>query len=170
VFTLAGAYPRPWTPVDSLVIQGVLTQEPDYPTAPLDYAILQHSQGSAELTSTERSVLSSLRSWNFSMAANSTAATAWWTFWTDYLSEVFKPWWKAGHVPVGKDSDGLAVGPDLVPLDEDLQAWTLTSPGNPAFRGPSGRGFAGAAVETDPHQCGAAGMSVGRLTVRDDRG
>ena len=36
VFTLAGAYPKPWTPVDSLVIQGVLTQELDYTTGPLD--------------------------------------------------------------------------------------------------------------------------------------
>jgi penicillin amidase len=84
--------------------------------------------GSANLSSAERSVVSSLRSWNYSMGANSTAATVWWTFWGDYVSEVFEPWWKAGHVPVGKDSDGLAVGPGLVPLDEDLQAWTLTSP------------------------------------------
>jgi penicillin amidase len=38
------------------------------------------------------------------------------------------------------------VGPDLDPLDEDLQAWTLTSPGNPAFRGPSGHGFADASA------------------------
>src|ERR1700689_5194269 len=45
VFTLAGAYPKPWTPVDSLVIQGVLTQELDYTTGPLDYAILQRSLG-----------------------------------------------------------------------------------------------------------------------------
>jgi penicillin G amidase len=47
VFTLAGAYPKPWTPVDSLVIQGVLTQELDYTTAPLDYAILERSLGAA---------------------------------------------------------------------------------------------------------------------------
>ena len=47
VFTLTGAYPKPWTPVDSLVIQGVLTQELDYTTGPLDYAILQRSLGAA---------------------------------------------------------------------------------------------------------------------------
>ena len=29
VFTLTGTYPAPWTPVDSLVVQGVLTQELD---------------------------------------------------------------------------------------------------------------------------------------------
>jgi acyl-homoserine lactone acylase PvdQ len=39
--------------------------------------------GSAHLTSFERSVVSSLRSWDYSMAADSTAATAWWTFSTD---------------------------------------------------------------------------------------
>ena len=47
VFTLTGAYPGPWTPVDSLVIQGVLTQELDYTTGPLDYAILNRSLGAA---------------------------------------------------------------------------------------------------------------------------
>ena len=47
VFTLTGAYPKPWSPVDSLVIQGVLTQELDYTTGPLDYAILQRSLGAA---------------------------------------------------------------------------------------------------------------------------
>jgi penicillin amidase len=102
--------------------------------------------GSADLTSAERSVVSSLSSWNYSMGADSTAATVWWTFWKDYLSEVFEPWWKAGHVPSGKDSGGLTVGPGVAPLDEDLQAWTLTSPDNPAFRGPSGRGFANASA------------------------
>src|ERR1700728_2932615 len=50
VFTLAGAYPKPWTPIDSLVIQGVLTQELDYNTAPLDSAILQRSLGAANTT------------------------------------------------------------------------------------------------------------------------
>ena len=102
--------------------------------------------GSADLTSTERSALSSLRSWNYSMSAGSTAATLWWKFWTDYLSEVFEPWWKAGHVPVGKDSANLAVSPNLAPLDEDLQAWTLTSPDNRAFAGPSGHGPANASA------------------------
>jgi penicillin amidase len=50
VFTLTGAYPAPWTPVDSLVIQGVLTQELDYTTGPLDDAVLQRSLGAARTT------------------------------------------------------------------------------------------------------------------------
>ncbi len=47
LFTLSGQYPSPWTPVDSLVVQGVLTQELDYTTGPLDYALLEKSLGPA---------------------------------------------------------------------------------------------------------------------------
>jgi hypothetical protein len=47
LFTLTGAYPAPWTPVDSLVVQGDLTEELDYTTEPLDYAILERSLGAA---------------------------------------------------------------------------------------------------------------------------
>ena len=47
LFTLTGQYPGAWTPVDSLVVQGVLTQELDYTTGPLDYALLDKSLGSA---------------------------------------------------------------------------------------------------------------------------
>ena len=111
-------------------------EQPDRFAGGADSAEAAGRVGLADLNSSERSVVSSLSSWNYSMGADSTAATVWWTFWGDYLSEVFEPWWKAGHVPVGRDSDGLAVGPGLVPLDEDLQAWTLTSPDNPAFRRP----------------------------------
>ncbi len=44
-FTLAGVYPAKWTPVDSLAVQGDLTQELDYTTTPLDYALLARSLG-----------------------------------------------------------------------------------------------------------------------------
>jgi penicillin amidase len=47
LFTLTGQYPGPWTPVDSLVVQGVLTQELDYTTGPLDDALLDKSLGAA---------------------------------------------------------------------------------------------------------------------------
>ena len=46
-FSLAGVYPGPWTPVDSLVIQGELTQELGFTTTPLDYALLERSLGAA---------------------------------------------------------------------------------------------------------------------------
>jgi penicillin amidase len=45
VFSLAGVYPATWTPVDSLVVQGVLTQQLDFTTTPLDYAVLERSLG-----------------------------------------------------------------------------------------------------------------------------
>jgi penicillin G amidase len=45
LFSLAGVYPANWTPVDSLVIQGDLTQELDFTTVPLDYALLERSLG-----------------------------------------------------------------------------------------------------------------------------
>lgn len=96
--------------------------------------------GTASLSSSERMVVSLLSSWNYAMDAGSAAAAVWWTFWDDYLTAVFEPWWKAGKVPVGRDVNGLAVGPGQAPLDEDLEAWTLNDPSNAAFRGPSGRG------------------------------
>lgn len=46
-FSLARVYPQPWTPVDSLVIQGVLTEELDFTTTPLDYSLLEKSLGRA---------------------------------------------------------------------------------------------------------------------------
>jgi penicillin amidase len=116
--------------------------------------------GSADLTSAERSALAELSSWNYSMSADSAAATIWWRFWTDYLSEVFEPWWKAGHVPVGKDSANLAVNANLAPLDEDLQAWTLADEGNRAFAGPSGHGPADAQAA----MTAAFGTAVSGLT------
>jgi penicillin amidase len=45
LYGLTGVYPPPWTPVDSLVLQGVLTQQLDYTTTPLDYALLERSLG-----------------------------------------------------------------------------------------------------------------------------
>jgi penicillin amidase len=45
LFTLTGVYPRDWTPVDSLAIQGLLTQQLDFTTTPLDYAVLERTLG-----------------------------------------------------------------------------------------------------------------------------
>ena len=47
IFGLTGVYPRNWTPIDSLVLQGILTQELDFTTTPLDYALLERSLGPA---------------------------------------------------------------------------------------------------------------------------
>src|SRR5579875_3391518 len=47
LFSLTGVYPSAWTPVDSLAVQGDLTQELDFTTTPLDYALLERSLGAA---------------------------------------------------------------------------------------------------------------------------
>jgi penicillin amidase len=75
------------------------------------------------------------------MDQDSAAASLWWTFWGSYLNAVFAPWWKAAKVPVNKDPLVLGVTPGLVPLNEDLEAWTLGDPSNPAFAGPNGHGL-----------------------------
>jgi penicillin amidase len=93
----------------------------------------------SSLSPAERSALSLLTTWNGSMTADSPAASVWWTFWGDYLTNVFRPWWHQANVPERKDPDGLAVSVDQVSLDEDLEAWTLNDPSNPAFSLPSGQ-------------------------------
>jgi penicillin G amidase len=93
----------------------------------------------ASLSSAERASVQLLATWNATMASNSAAASLWWTFWGDYLSDVFQPWWNQAKVPVRKDGTGLRVSAENQPsLDEDLEAWTLGDPANPAFSLPSG--------------------------------
>ena len=45
LFKLMGYEPTKWTPVDSLVIQGDMTQTLDFSTGPLEYALLEKSLG-----------------------------------------------------------------------------------------------------------------------------
>jgi penicillin amidase len=92
------------------------------------------------LSGTAKDAAALLSSWNGSMDQGSAAASLWWTFWNDYLTTVFNPWWKSGGVPVSEDRIDLAPGPGIAPLAEDLEAWTLGDPTNPAFAGPSGHG------------------------------
>ena len=92
----------------------------------------------AALTPNEQLIAAYLAGWSTQMAPTSISAVVWWTFWSDYLSAVFQPWWNAGRVPVHLDPAGLAVGPAQASLDEDLETWTLHDPGNPAFSPPGG--------------------------------
>ena len=91
------------------------------------------------LSQREQAAASLLAGWDAAMGAPSAAASVWWTFWTDYLSAVFQPWWTAAKVPVGKDRPGLKVSPAQVSLNQDLEAWTLRDPGNAAFTPPGGQ-------------------------------
>jgi penicillin amidase len=99
-------------------------------------AALKSTGGTTPLTALQQQAQQDLASWNDQMTATSTAASIWWTFWTDYLSAVFQPWWTAAKVPVHYDRGGLSVGPDQFSLDADLSTWTLSDQSNAAFTPP----------------------------------
>jgi penicillin amidase len=134
IYTALRSRTAPLTPASFAAIQTSLADELANRVRPAVLSAL----GGASLSSSERTAAQLLGTWNATMAASSAAATIWWTFWNDYLSDVFQPWWNHAKVPVGKDSAGLAVSADQVSLDEDLEAWTLGDPANPAFTLPSG--------------------------------
>lgn len=93
-------------------------------------------RGDPGLDGAEQGALRQLLRWNDGMTADSAAAAIWFTFWSDYVSAVFQPWWNAARVPVGKDPVGLDANWLQPNLDEDLEAWTLADPANPAFTPP----------------------------------
>ena len=126
--------PAPLTPTSFAAVQTSLT---DQLAARMVPDMLTALRGTA-LSSAERSAVSLLSTWHATMGASSPAASLWWTFWGDYLSAVFQPWWNQAKVPTGQDHQGLAVSADQASLDEDLEAWTLDDPANPAFTLPSG--------------------------------
>jgi penicillin G amidase len=99
----------------------------------------------APLDPVQRKALGEIAGWDNRMTVSSTGATIWWTFWNDYVSHVFQPWWDAAAVPVYKESTGLDIsvahppafeGGPLQSLNEDLEAWTLHDPNNAAFSPP----------------------------------
>lgn len=51
MFKLLGYKPAAWTPVDSLVVQGDMTQDLDYTTAPVEYRLLTRSLGKSKTMS-----------------------------------------------------------------------------------------------------------------------
>jgi penicillin amidase len=95
-------------------------------------------QPGARLTARQQQAAGLLAGWNGAMTAGSAAASVWWTFWSDYLTAVFAPWWHTAAVPVHRDPSGLKVSPDQASLDEVLETWTLGDPGNAAFTAPGG--------------------------------
>ncbi len=91
------------------------------------------------LTAAQQQAASVLNGWSGAMTPTSAGAALWWTFWTDYLTAVFQPWWDRAAVPVPRDRAGLRVAPGQFSLDEVLEQWTLADPGNRAFTAPGGR-------------------------------
>ncbi|MFD5843308.1 penicillin acylase family protein [Streptomyces chartreusis] len=97
---------------------------------------LESALESASLDARQRRALDQLANWDYRMTESSTGATVWWTFWTNYLSAVFQPWWDAKKVPVDKAEEDLTVSPLIPSLNEDLEVWTLRDPDNAAFSPP----------------------------------
>jgi len=91
---------------------------------------------SAPLDARGRAARKLLVGWNDSMNASSAAATVWWTFWTEYLTGVFQPWWTQAKVPVHLDQWNLTLANLPGPLEQDLEQWTLHDPSNAAFTPP----------------------------------
>jgi penicillin G amidase len=87
------------------------------------------------LSAQQRQALNLLGHWDDAMTTGSAAASVWWTFWGDYISATFQPWWKSAHVPVSKDPAGLALSSWPTSLTEDLAAWT-TGGGPPGALSP----------------------------------
>jgi penicillin amidase len=136
----AYGYLRAHEPLSAASIAALQSSVTDDLASRVMPSLLTALRAASSLSSSERAVASLLGSWDYSMNLGSAAATVWWTFWGDYLSAVFEPWWRAFTVPSGRDSRALTAGPGLAPLDEDLEAWTLSDPSNAAFAGPSGHG------------------------------
>jgi penicillin amidase len=110
----------------------------------------------AKLTAQQEQARQLLAGWNDWMGAGSAPASIWWTFWTDYLSAVFQPWWTAQQVPVHLDRSGLAVSASQFSLDQVLEAWTLGDQHDPAFTAPGGQA---ADATTDMRAAFAAAVS-----------
>jgi penicillin amidase len=124
------------TPASFAAIQTSLTDPLARRILPALRAALR--QPGAGLTARQQQAAALLDGWNGAMTAGSAAASVWWTFWSDYLTAVFHPWWHAAAVPVHRDPDGLRISPDQASLDEVLETWTLHDPGNAAFTAPGG--------------------------------
>lgn len=88
--------------------------------------VLAGALAAANLSPADKRASDLLAGWNFRMDVNSAAATVWWTFWQTYIKDTFEPWWKAARVKV--DMSELT---DM--LGQDLEAWTMHDPANPAF-------------------------------------
>ncbi len=126
---------RAMTPSSFAAVQGSVTDPLALRIVPKLLAALH----GATLTASEQQAVHLLNAWPGTMTASSAAAAVWWTFWTDYLSAVFQPWWNRAAVPVHKDRPGLQASPeDQFSLDEVLEQWTLDDPHNSAFTAPGG--------------------------------
>ena len=80
--------------------------------------------------------VNTLKHWNGSMTATSTAASIWWTFLGYDISDTFGPWFSHYHVPQPVGSP-LVVNQLNASLVEDLQAMDLHQPNSSIFTPPT---------------------------------
>jgi len=120
--------------VNFAVLQGDLTD----PLAARIVPQLLLALRGAKLTPPEQGAQLQLKNWDHQMTLTSPGASVWWTFWSEYLDQVFQPWWSAGNVPVHLDKPGLSISPRQASLDEVLEDWTLHDQANAAFSPPGG--------------------------------
>ncbi len=85
-----------------------------------------NSQSEIVLGPADQQARDLLAKWDYRMDVTSPAATIWWDFWQKYLSDTFDPWWHLKGVKVDRAEVTDALG-------QDLEAWTLSDQGNPAF-------------------------------------
>jgi penicillin amidase len=95
--------------------------------------MLINALSGAQLGSAEQHARDLLINWDDRMDVGSAAASVWWTFWQQYMSDTFDPWWKARGVKVDRAEEEVRNT-----LGQDLEAWTIANEANPAFGGPSG--------------------------------
>jgi penicillin G amidase len=88
--------------------------------------LLVNALSTETLSGNDKAARDMLAGWDYRMETNSSAATVWWTFWQEYLAATFDPWWKSHNVKVDRAELNDALG-------QDLEAWSLRDPTNPAF-------------------------------------
>jgi penicillin amidase len=138
IYSYLGGHPG-MTPSQFGALQQSVTDNLARQIVPRLLAALRQAPAATTLSGAGKAAMNLLARWNDVMTAGSAAAAIWWTFWGDYLSAVFQPWWNWARVPVGTDRAGLSLSSWPTSLTEDLTAWTLRDPENPAFSPPTGR-------------------------------
>jgi len=109
-------------------MQALQTDTRDFLASEIVPALLQ-TLSKSKLSTKESAAMRLLAGWDYRMDVGSSAATVWSVFWSTYLDETFRPWWKsrAVHVDMGEVVDALG---------QDLETWTLHDAGNRAFSAP----------------------------------
>jgi penicillin amidase len=113
---------KKFTAMDMMALQ---TDTRDYLAGEIVPMLLQALKGE-QLSPVEQQARDALAVWNAHMDVDSTAASVWWVFWQEYLSGTFDPWWRTHNVKIDRTELDDA-------LSQDLEAWTLRDPTNPAF-------------------------------------